>query len=54
MISDADEPTTAMMVMGLEKAKAFAEKEKYVDAFFIFANEQFLYNLVSQFLLVAV
>jgi len=36
----ADGFATAMMVMGLEKAKALTEKLEYLDAFFIFANEK--------------
>ena len=35
----ADAYATAMMVMGLEKSKALAEKLNNIDAFFIFANE---------------
>ncbi len=35
----ADAYATAMMVMGLEKSKALAEKLENIDAFFIFANE---------------
>jgi thiamine biosynthesis lipoprotein len=35
----ADAYATAMMVMGLEKSKALAEKLDNLDAFFIFANE---------------
>lgn len=36
----ADAYATAMMVMGLEKSKALAEKLNNIDAFFIFANEE--------------
>jgi thiamine biosynthesis lipoprotein len=36
----ADAYATAMMVMGLEKSKALAEKLDNIDAFFIFANEE--------------
>ena len=36
---NADAYATAMMVMGLEKSKALAEKLNNIDAFFIFANE---------------
>ncbi|MEM6965472.1 MAG: FAD:protein FMN transferase [Bacteroidota bacterium] len=35
----ADGYATAMMSMGLEKAKALVEKLEYLDAFFIFADE---------------
>ncbi|HFC01189.1 MAG TPA: FAD:protein FMN transferase [Phaeodactylibacter sp.] len=35
----ADAYATAMMVMGLEKSKALADRLKNIDAFFIFANE---------------
>jgi len=35
----ADAYATAMMVIGLEKSKALAEKLNNIDAFFIFANE---------------
>lgn len=35
----ADAYATAMMVMGLEKSKALAERLDNIDAFFIFANE---------------
>lgn len=36
----ADAYATAMMVMGLEKSKALAEKLYNIDAFFIFANDE--------------